>query len=117
MSKQVFDLVFLPPDSGGFVPVYFSRMDCAIHQPYAGDTLALTPAAGSMEFAQPVDFAKSGPCREGLNVSDFAQNLEAHRVIVSPPRDTVNREVTLGGHGSGRDFELWTPDSQVEPAN
>jgi hypothetical protein len=66
-------------------------MDCAIHEPHACDAFALTPAAGSIDFAQPANFANSGTCCEGLNVGDFAQNLEAHRVIVSSPRDTVNR--------------------------
>src|SRR4051812_14119816 len=104
-SKQVFDLVFLPPDSGGFVPVYFSQMDRAIHEPHAANALALTPASGSIDFAQPAYFANSGACCEGLNVGDFAQNLEPHWVILSPLSYTVNYAI-LGRRGARTDSSL-----------
>jgi hypothetical protein len=45
ISKQVLDLVFSESFSGGLVPAYFRRMDSAIRQPHAGDSLALAPAA------------------------------------------------------------------------
>jgi hypothetical protein len=57
-------------------------MDTTIHQSYAGDALALTLAARPIKFAQPADFANSRAGGEGLNISDFTQNLEAHGVIV-----------------------------------
>ena len=38
-QSRYLTLVSLPPDSGGLVPVYFSRMDSAIHQSHAGDAL------------------------------------------------------------------------------
>jgi hypothetical protein len=67
-------------------------MDRAIRQPYAGDSLAFAPPAASIDFAQPGDFANSRPYGEGLNAGNFTQNREAHRLIVSSSRDSVNAE-------------------------
>ena len=70
--------------------MYFSRMDSAISQPHASDPLAFAPAAPPVGFAQPGDFANASSGGEGLDAGNFAQNLEAHRVIVSSSRDSVN---------------------------
>jgi len=90
ISKQLLDLVLFPPNSGGFVPVYFSQMDRAIRQPHAGDSFALPPAATPIGFSQAGDFANSRPRGEGLDVGYFVLNLEVHQLIVSPSPDTVN---------------------------
>jgi hypothetical protein len=65
-------------------------MDSAIRQPYAGDSLTLTPAAAPVNSSKAGDFPNPRPCGEGLNVGNFTLNLEAHRLIVSSSRDNVN---------------------------
>ncbi len=83
-------LVFFASDPRRFVPVYFSRLDSAISQPHASDPLAFAPAAPPVDFTQPGDLANARARGESLNAGNFAQNLEAHQVIVSPSRDSVN---------------------------
>jgi hypothetical protein len=96
ISKQLLDLVLFPPNSGGFVPVYFSQMDSAIRQPHPGDSFALAPAAAPIDFSQAGDFANSRARSEGLNVGYFALNLEVHQLIVSPLPCTVNGRAVVG---------------------
>src|SRR5271170_6846975 len=90
------DLLFLPPDSGGFVPVYFSQMDSAIGQQHLRDSFALAPMAAPIDPSKPCYFANSRPCGESLNVGYFALNREAHPPKVSPPPNTVNGCVADG---------------------
>jgi hypothetical protein len=72
-------------------------MDSAIRQPHTGGPPPFTPTAAPIDSLQPRYFANSGPCGERLNVGNLAQNLEAHWLIVSPSRDTVNSAGTVTG--------------------
>jgi hypothetical protein len=62
--------------------------------------LAFAPTAPPVDFTQPGDFANARARGEGLNAGNFVQNLEAHRVIASPSRDSLNvgRSVFLAAH-------------------
>jgi hypothetical protein len=77
-------------------------MDSAIRQPYAGDSLTLTPAAAPVNSSKAGDFPNPRPCGEGLNVGNFTLNLEAHRLIVSSSRGNVNGAKAYRAYLRGR---------------
>jgi hypothetical protein len=91
-------------------------MNRAIGQPHASNPLAFAPAAPSVGFTQAGDFANAGPCREGLDAGNFAQNLETHREIVSSSVDTVNvgRSVFLAA-SNANPTRSGDPDSPAIP--
>jgi hypothetical protein len=80
-SKQVLDLYFFAPDSGGLIPVYFSDLDRAIGQSDAGYAFSFTPSAAPIDASQPGDLADSRPGGESLDLRNFAQKLEVLRSI------------------------------------
>jgi hypothetical protein len=47
------DLEFLATDSGGLVPMYFSKLNRSILQTDACNTLAFSPSALAVDAAQP----------------------------------------------------------------
>src|SRR5262245_9155721 len=59
-------------------------------QPNTRDTLSLAPATASIGSSQAGNLADSGRGGECLDIRDVAQNLEAHRPIVSKPFQPVN---------------------------
>src|SRR6185437_5292118 len=89
-SEQMLDLEFLASDSGGFVPVYFSNVNRAIGKANACDAFALAPATEAIDPPQARDLADRGAGSESLDPGNFAQNLEAHPLIVSIADHTVN---------------------------
>jgi hypothetical protein len=79
----VLDLEFLTPYSGGFIPVYFGKMNGAIYQPDTRYSLAFSPTAAPIDSPKTRDFADSGPCSKRLNVYKFVENFKSHQWIVS----------------------------------
>jgi hypothetical protein len=65
-------------------------MDRAIRQPNAGDSLAFSPAAASINPSQAGDLADSSPGSERLDDRNFAQNLELRLPIVPSSYGIVN---------------------------
>jgi hypothetical protein len=61
------DLEFLAADSGGLVPMYFSKVNRSILEADPRNTLAFSPSAFAIDAAKPRDFPYRAARREGLD--------------------------------------------------
>jgi hypothetical protein len=85
LLQKAFDLEFLAPDAGSFVPVYLSRMDRAIAQPDMSDTLAFAPATAPIDALKPGTLPNSGSLKRKSQYRKFRSQSRSALLIVSAP--------------------------------
>ena len=85
-----------------FVPVYLRQSSHAIRKSDTSNTLSLSPAAATVEFAQSRNFSNGRPNSKCLDMCDFSNNLEFQQAMLSKHRDVVKCRPTYAIRGESR---------------